>query len=121
MNLMAQTLYEKYGGQETVEKIVISFYEKIKADPTVSPFFINTDWEKQIKHQTAFISFALGGPTYTGRSLEQAHAGLDLQEDHWNAVVSHLVTTLTEFGVEGQDISAIGEALGKLKSSILNQ
>lgn len=118
---MAQTLYEKYGGQETIEKIVKSFYEKVKADPSISHFFVHTDWEKQIRHQTAFISFALGGPSYTGRSMEEAHKGLDLQEGHWNTVVTHLVATLTEFGVEGQDISAIGEALGKLKSSILNK
>ena len=118
---MEKTLYEKYGGQETIEKIVKSFYEKVKDDSSISHFFAQTDWDKQIKHQTAFISFALGGPAYTGRSMEQAHSGLDLQENHWNAVVTHLVATLTEFGVEEGDISAIGQSLGTLKSSILNK
>ncbi|MFZ5815850.1 MAG: group I truncated hemoglobin, partial [Bacillota bacterium] len=89
-----QTLYEKYGGHQTISAVVDRFYEKILADASINHFFTQTDMEAQRRHQTAFISFALGGPAYTGRSMERAHAGLNLQPAHFNAVAGHLVATM---------------------------
>jgi hemoglobin len=60
---MAETLYERVGGEEAIEKVVEYFYnELVLKDETVNHFFKGTDMKKQIGHQAKFISFVLGGP-----------------------------------------------------------
>ena len=38
---MSQTLFNKYGGKETVGQIVIKFYQKVMADENLKKFFKN--------------------------------------------------------------------------------
>lgn len=109
-----ETFYSKYGGEETISKVVDSFYDLVLADDTVNHFFANTDMEKQRKHQTKFISYALGGPNqYSGQSMAIVHAGMNLQPAHFDAIVNHLRAALTQFGVEKSDIE---DALSKVES-----
>ena len=45
---MAESLYEKVGGEEAISKVVDYFYsELVLKDATVNEFFQNTDMEKQ--------------------------------------------------------------------------
>ena len=114
------TLYEKIGGQPVVAQIVDDFYKRVLADDTINHFFANTDMEKQRRHQTAFISQALGGPNqYTGRSMEKAHAGLDLQPEHFEAIANHLRESLAEYGLTQEEIKSALERISTLKGSVL--
>ena len=77
--MQSQTLYEKYGGEDTICKIVDQFYGKVLKDERVKHFFKHTDMTKQRKHQTNFICFVLGGPKqYTGRIMRAAYSKLTL-------------------------------------------
>lgn len=115
------TLYDKLGGKEAVSKVVDIFYQKVLKDERVNGFFKNTEMEKQRRHQTAFISAAIGGPQYSGRSMEKAHEGMNLQEVHWDAVVEHLVSSLKDVGVTDTDTGEIIKNLLPLKPHILHQ
>lgn len=116
----ATSLYEQVGGESAVKEIVDDFYSRVLADDTVNEFFAHTDMEKQRRHQTAFISFALGGPNqYTGRSMEKAHSGLNLQPEHFDAIAKHLGEAMANHGVSPDGIN---QALGKvatLKEAVL--
>ncbi len=114
------TLYEKLGGQPVVAQIVDDFYKRVLADDTVNHFFANTDMEKQRRHQTAFVSHALGGPNqYSGRSMEKAHAGLDLQPEHFEAIANHLGESLAEYGLTQEEIKSVLERISTLKEAVL--
>ncbi|MEW9700795.1 group 1 truncated hemoglobin [Paenibacillus sp. SI8] len=114
------TLFEKFGGEETIARVVDYFYELVLADELVQGFFKDTDMEKQRKHQTKFISFALGGPNaYSGASMAKAHAGLNLQPEHFAAIAKHLHDALAHFGVEEADIAQVLEKVSTLKDDIL--
>ena len=68
---MAETLYEKVGGEEAISKVVDYFYnELVLKDDTVNHFFQQTDMEKQREHQAKFISFDQG-------------AQMNIQENRW--------------------------------------
>jgi hemoglobin len=124
MNSVDQTmtLYEKVGGAPAIAKVVDYFYELILADDTVNEFFKNTDMEKQRKHQTKFISFALGGPNqYSGLSMARAHKGMNLQPVHFNAVANHLSEALAYFDVPKSDIDQVITHVASLKDDILNK
>jgi len=113
--VLEQTLYEKVGGQEAIEKVVDYFYsELVLKDETVSHFFEHTDMDKQRRHQAKFISFALGGPNqYSGKSMAKAHANMNIQPEHFNAIAKHLHDALAHFNVEEPDID---QALSKVES-----
>ncbi|MDM5327021.1 group 1 truncated hemoglobin [Neobacillus sp. CF12] len=116
-----QTLFEKVGGEEAIAKVVDYFYsELVLKDETVNHFFIETDMEKQRRHQTKFISFALGGPNqYSGQSMTKAHQGMNLQPVHFNAIVKHLHDALAHFRVNEADIDTALTNVASLRDDIL--
>ncbi|MDQ0246457.1 hemoglobin [Bacillus fengqiuensis] len=118
---MEQTLYEKVGGEEAIAKVVDYFYsELVLKDETVNQFFKNTDMDKQRRHQTKFISFALGGPNqYSGQSMAKAHEGMNLQPEHFNAIAKHLHDALAHFGVSEADIDTALTKVASLRDDIL--
>jgi len=118
---MEQNLYEKLGGEEAISKVVTYFYtELVLKDDTVNSFFENVDMEKQRKHQAKFISFALGGPNqYSGKSMEKAHQGMNLQPTHFDAIVHHLNKALAHFGVSEADIDQALTRVSSLRDDIL--
>jgi hemoglobin len=113
------TLYEKLGGKEAISAVVDEFYKRVLADDLINGFFKETDMEKQRQHQTAFISFALGGPKYSGKSMEKAHEGMNLQPEHFNAVARHLTGALAHLGVLEADIDQVLTTVATLKDAIL--
>ncbi|KAF4654207.1 hypothetical protein FOL47_010096 [Perkinsus chesapeaki] len=98
------TLYDKLGGEAAVEAAVDLFYKKNLSDVRIKQVFAKTDMSKLKVHQKNFLTFAFGGPNdYTGRSMKAAHAGLNITEEQFNAVVENLGNTLKELGV-AQDL-----------------
>ena len=85
-----QTLYEKLGGINAVNAAVDIFYKKVLADQTISHFFENVNMKSQIGKQKAFLAYAFGAPlNYSGKKMRDAHAHMNLTEDHFNAVAGH--------------------------------
>jgi len=121
MKIMSEALYEKVGGEEAIGKVVDYFYnELVLKDESVKHFFDNTDMEKQRRHQTKFISFALGGPNqYSGQSMAKAHEGMNLQPEHFQAIANHLHDALARFGVDEKDIDTALSKVATLKDDIL--
>src|SRR5690606_10004280 len=50
--------FQRLGGEAAVEAAVVSFYERVMADPALSPFFEHLDMGAQIKKQIAFMTMA---------------------------------------------------------------
>jgi hemoglobin len=55
------TLYDKYGGFATVNKLVQALYVKIVESEILAPYFDDIDMQKLMDHQTKFFSGILGG------------------------------------------------------------
>ncbi|UUZ81827.1 group 1 truncated hemoglobin [Paenibacillus sp. P26] len=114
------SLYEKLGGEAAVQAVVEEFYKRILADDTINSFFTGTDMEKLRGHQVKFISFALDGPNqYSGKSMEKAHAGMNLQPQHFQAVAKHLHGALAQFNVSEEDIDEVLTRVASLKDFVL--
>jgi hemoglobin len=117
---MEQTLFDKFGGIEGLAPVVDEFYKRVLGDESVSSFFDSADMEQLRKHQTRFFSFAFGGTNqYTGKSMENAHKGLNLQPTHFQTIVKHLYGTLHHFGVGQQDIAKVLGIIAPLRENIL--
>lgn len=114
------SIYDEIGGPAAVSAAVENFYERLLADPVTAPFFADVDLKKLKSHQRAFIAAALGGSEiYSGRDMAAAHAGLNISDPDFDAVVGHLVATLTSLGVPDETIARIGAALAPLRTDIV--
>ncbi len=94
-----QSLYLQLGGKDVLEHAVDSFYDRVLADSRIKHFFDRIDTKCLRDNQRDFLSYACGGPvTYDSDKLREAHRHLDLKDEHFDAVVEHLKTTLEEIG-----------------------
>lgn len=113
------SIFELIGGPPAMTAAVDDFYRRVMADPALSPYFDGIDMRRLKSHQRAFISAAIGGPEpYVGRSMREAHALFDIQPEHFDRVVHHLVNTLADLGVADLIIDAVGAKLAPLKAEI---
>lgn len=114
------SIYTDIGGRPAVDAAVSIFYEKVLADPMLSPYFAGVDIDRLKRHQRAFMGAALGGPVvYAGRDMAAAHAGLQITAQAFDAVVQHLAATLESLGVPDATIGEIAGALLPLKGDIV--
>lgn len=117
-----KTLYEKYGGEETVNKIVERLYDIMLPDDKVKHFFEGVDTVKLKKHQANFVSKALGGPVTQGsRSLREAHGPMNLQDEHFDFFVESLTDVLDEVGFEEADITYVVTGMEHARDEVLNR
>jgi hemoglobin len=114
------TIYDSIGGAPAVRAAVDDFYARVLADARLAPFFTGADLQRLKSHQRAFIAAAIGGPEiFAGRDMASAHAGLDIEDTDFDAVVGHLTDTLTGLGVPEDTIGQIGGALVPLRDDIV--
>jgi hemoglobin len=114
------SIYDSIGGAAAVRAAVDDFYDRVLADPGLAPFFAGTDLQRLKAHQRSFIAAAVGGAEiFAGRDMASAHAGLGIADAQFDAVVAHLVGTLTGLGVPQDIIGQIGAVLTPLRASIV--
>jgi hemoglobin len=51
--------------------------------------------------------------------MEIAHTGLNLQPEHFEAIVKHLDEALAVYGVSPEDMNAVNERILTLKDAVL--
>jgi methyl-accepting chemotaxis protein len=114
------TLYDQLGGAAAIEATVTQFYERVLADAALKPFFANTNMRWLHKRNTQFFTQALGGPAeYTGKGMQEAHAKLPIQMEHFNLVAGHLTDTLNALGVPQPLITKVIAAVAPLSEQIV--
>ena len=76
--------------------------------------------QKQRRHQTAFVTMALGGPkNYLGKSMRAAHAGRGIEDRHFYRVAGHLVAALEGASVSQEDVQTVLAAVAPLRAEIV--
>ena len=119
------TLYERLGGAEAVDTAVDIFYRKMLSDDRVNYFFDNTDMDRQIAKQKAFLTMVFGGPNnYTGKDMREGHKHLverGLNDEHVDIVIEHLGGTLKELGARDEDIEEVAAIANSVRDDVLNR
>ena len=95
---MEKSVYDQVGGFVSVRKIILEFYNRVLDEDELIPYFKTIDMERQIDHQTKFISMLLGGPaSFSDKHLEHVHKQMSIQNDHFDLVKDILEETLEDF------------------------
>ena len=116
-----KTLFERLGGKPAIEAVVDEFLQRVAADKRINGRFFNTDLARLRGLLVEFVCSATGGPCqYTGRDMKSAHAGFQLVEEEFTALVEDLVGALDKFNVPKKEKDEILGALGPLAKDIVN-
>ena len=113
-------LFDRLGGLPAITAVVEEFVARTTTDPVIKHRFFNTDAAELKKLLVEFVCMATGGPCkYTGRDMETAHAGMDLVDAEWDALVGDLVGALDKFKVPEKEKGELLGALGPLKPQMV--
>ncbi len=115
-----KSLYDRLGGLPAITAVVAEFVTRTTTDPRIKDRFFNTDAENLKKLLVEFVCMATGGPCkYTGRDMESSHAGMELVDDEFTALVENLIGALDKFKVPATEKGELLGALGPLKPQIV--
>lgn len=115
-----QTLYSELGGKQKVEEIVNNFVTEIEYDPVILPYFEGGDIDRfraKLEEQICMVSG--GGCSYTGDTMEQVHAGMNITETHFNHTVDLLINAMDKSGVPHPLQNRLLAELAKMRGQML--
>ena len=113
-------LFDRLGGLPAVTAVVDEFVNRTTTDPRIKYRFFNTNAANLKKLLVEFVCVAAGGPcTYSGRDMGTAHAGMDLADDEFTALVEDLVAAMDKFSVPDREKGEVLGALGPLKPTMV--
>lgn len=93
-------LFRDLGGLDGIGRIVDEFMLGLGNDPRIAGHFRETDPQRfRQKLIEQLCAESGGGCTYTGESMQEAHAGRDISHADFNALVEALIDAM-----EKQDI-----------------
>ena len=99
-----KTLYERIGGDEAIEALVYTFYRRVFSDPELAPFFEGIEQDRLQTMQREFFSAALDGPIrYSGRPLNEVHAGLGIELRHLSRFLDHMMAVVADYPIDEHD------------------
>ena len=121
-----KALWDRLGGQKSVEAVVHDFVAVAAIDKKVN-FFRNGKYKLDAAGVTnlekllvEFISANSGGPLkYTGRDMKTSHAGMKITEDEFNALAGNLVDTLKKYKVPQTEIDELVAIVASTKKDMV--
>ena len=122
-----KSLYDRLGGKKSITAVVDEFVGRVAADTRINAFFAQTAADP--KRLASFkgklvdqICEASGGPCkYTGKSMKDAHMGINIRGADFNALVEDLVAALDKFKVPAHEKDQLLGALGPMKGDIVEK
>jgi hemoglobin len=117
-----KSLFDRLGGKDAISKVVDEFVANVAADKVVNKRFAKTDIPKFKASLVDQVCGATGGPCkYAGKNMADAHKGMKITEDEWNATVADLKKALDKFKVGDAEQKELLGALGGMKADIVGK
>ncbi len=118
----SDALYRSLGGTEGITKVVDAALAEIHGDLRINIFFEKTDMADLRRLLIEQICAATGGPCeYTGRSMEEAHSGLNLSDADFDAFVEDLVHAMDSVKVPKDLQKQLLGLLGPMRPQVVGQ
>ena len=116
------SLYRALGGQEGIGKVVDASLVEIHNDKRIAFFFEKTDLADLRRLLVEQLCAATGGPcTYSGRTMEESHSGLNIKEADFDAFVEDLVRAMDKEKVPKDLQKQLLGLLGPMRPEVVGQ
>jgi len=121
----AASLHQRLGGTDAIASVVDTFLVQVLADTVINKRFNTLPAPRVAALRLNLINqicSATGGPcTYTGRSMMDAHAGMNVQDKEFQALVGDLVTSLDKHHVPEHEKGELLAILAPLQTDIVGK
>jgi hemoglobin len=121
----AASLYDRLGQTPAIEVVIDKFLANVVADARINARFAHMDGPMVAHLRQMLIDQvcqATGGPCeYKGKTMLESHAGMNITEDEFNALVEDLSKALDDSGVKAEDRDELLGALGGMKGDIVGR
>jgi hemoglobin len=121
----AASLHERLGGTAAIASVVDTFLVEVLADTVINRRFNTLPPARVAALRLNLINqicAGTGGPcTYTGRSMMDAHAGMNIPQAEFDALVGDLVTSLDKHNVPEAEKTELLNVLGPMQTDIVNK
>ena len=98
--LADDSLYQAFGGEPGITRLMADFVPRLKADPRIGAFFQETNLENLQAQLTTQLCVVSGGPCkYEGANMKAAHAELEVRKRDFNALVEVLQVSMDAQGI----------------------
>ena len=116
------SLFERIGGRAGLERIVPDVLALHLVNPVCGARFraATTPIDELTRHAVEFFATGLSGEvTYTGRSMEDAHAGMQVTEAEYLAVLDDILAALEQHGIAERERAELLYIAYGMKSMII--
>lgn len=118
-----KSLYERLGGKEGLAKVIDTLMKNVAADAKINKRFAALKGKKLDDFKQKVADFickqAQGDCTYAGKDMKEAHKGMKIKDDEWNAFLADFKAALDEHNVSGDDQAELVSYLGPMKEEIV--
>ncbi len=121
------SLYSRLGGIDAIAAVTDQFLTNVAADSKINGRFeatVANPSRLQLLRNNLIdqICAGAGGPCqYKGKTMAEAHEGMDITEEEFNALVGDLVAALDKFKVPAKEKDDLLAILGPMQSDIVGQ
>jgi hemoglobin len=120
------SLYERLGGVYNIATVVDDFIERLLVNATLNANPAIKEARTRVpkaglKFQvTALVCEVSGGPCkYTGRTMKESHAKLNISQAEWDAMVVDFKATLNKFKVPQKEQQELITIVGTTEKDIV--
>lgn len=121
-----ETLYKRLGGEAAIKAVVNEFIDVLSNDAVLNANPKIEEARKRVNPDelkakvTALLCQVTGGPQkYTGRSMKEAHANMNISGSEWNQMVKDFVMVLDKFKVPKPEQEELLKIVGTTKGDIV--
>lgn len=116
------TLFERLGGRDGISAVVHDVMANHVANPIIGTRFVHASQpvETLTAHAIEFFCTGLSGvPSYEGRELAIAHAGLNITEQEFIAALDDILAALDKHGVDEREQAEVLKILYGMKPDVV--
>jgi len=123
---MSKTLYERLGGAAGIATLIDDIVEAHMSNPSIRARFLpyrdDPEHLANVKqHLRDFFGAGSGGPEqYKGRSMPEAHRGMNLSAAEYMAALDDILGTLDKHGIDEQTRKDVRAITYSLKDEIIH-
>ena len=94
------SLYQAFGGQPGMTRLMDDFVKRLVVDPRIGSFFKKTNQEQLKEQLSQQLCMVAGGPCqYKGADMASAHRDLEIGKSDFNALVEVLQQSMDAAGI----------------------
>ena len=122
---MEKSLFDRLGGTAGIRTLVDDIVALHMENPVIRarfrPYLETEKLGVTKKHLCAFLEMGSGGPSqYAGRSMRDAHLGMNVNETEYMAALDDILAALKKNGVDDQTQKDVLAIAYSLKGEILH-